>query len=124
MNMEVQCKFQEGGRVRIKDNIDPFNYGGMTTIGNEGTIAAIQEDRFGLPQVFIQWDKNHWTYNGAPDGWTFEDHFDIVESTMTEPSKQELAKQLGQQFVEGLTNLFAETEDKPSQQGEQKQEFE
>jgi hypothetical protein len=29
--------------------------------------------------VYIEWDKDHWAYNGEPDRWAFESHFDPVE---------------------------------------------
>jgi hypothetical protein len=103
-----ESRFHPQDRIRIKDTIDPALYQGMSTIGNEAIVRAVREDRFGLPQIFIEWDKNHWTYNNAPDGWTFEDHFDIVERDMTEPSKQDIARQLASQFAEGMASLFAE----------------
>jgi hypothetical protein len=78
--MDIESRLHEGDRVRIRDYVDPGIYAGMSTIGNEGLIKKVDKDKWGLPKVFIEWDKNHWTYNGAPDGWTFEDHFDIVES--------------------------------------------
>lgn len=98
----------QGDRVRIRNNVDPSLYCGMLTIGNEGVIRQVREDRFGLPQVWIEWDKNHWTYNGAPDGWTFEEHFDIINMeskksmSLDKTKKQELAAK----FAELFTSLF------------------
>ena len=65
-------------RVKLRDGVDPSFYGGMAKVGNEGWVIARQRDRFGLPQIFIQWDPFHWAYNHQPDGWTFEEHFDLV----------------------------------------------
>lgn len=81
--------FNKGDRVRIKNYVDPAIYDGMITIGNEAWVRGMKEDRWGLPMVLIEWDKNHWTYNGAPDGWTFAEHFEKVESSETMPEKSD-----------------------------------
>ncbi len=46
--------------------------------GAVGTIKAKKVDE-GFDMVFIVWDQNHWRYNGEPDGWTFESHFEPTE---------------------------------------------
>jgi hypothetical protein len=92
-----QSRLHEGDRVRIRNEVDPALYMGMSTIGNEGVIKHVRLDRFDLPQVYIEWDKNHWTYNGAPDCWTFEDHFDILETMSSDKSsKKDIAALLAQ----------------------------
>lgn len=96
-------------RVRIRDEVDPSLYQGLSTLYNEGVITQVRKDRYDLPQVYVKWDKNHWSYNGAPDCWTYEDHFDLIE-TMTEPSKQDLARQLAADFANGMAGLFADGE--------------
>ncbi len=77
--MKDQLPFNKNDRIRIRNYVDPAIYGGMTRNGNEGWVRDIKYDQWGLPIIQIEWDKNHWTYNGAPDGWTFPDHFDKVE---------------------------------------------
>jgi hypothetical protein len=76
--------FQIGDKVRIKDHVDPLIYNGMTTIGNEAWIRDIKVDRWQSPMVVIEWDKNHWSYNGAPDGLTFAEHFEKVKQVTRE----------------------------------------
>lgn len=93
-------RIKEGDRVRIRNEVDPSLYQGWSTMGNEGIAKAVREDRFGLPEIFIEWDKNHWTYNHAPDGWTFEDHFDVITKEEEKMSDSEqlndlVAKLLG-----------------------------
>jgi len=64
-------------RVKLKDGFDhlyPAAY-----VGSEGWIRNRGFDAVGFPRVFVEWDKKHWTYNGEPNGWTFEGHFDIVK---------------------------------------------
>jgi hypothetical protein len=75
-------------RVRLKlngvDNIYAKAYA-----GSEGWIRDQRHDDLGYPIVFIEWDKNHWTYNGEADKWTLEAHFDpIEESKMAEEQPQ------------------------------------
>lgn len=43
--------------------------------------------------VYVEWDQEHWTYNGEKDQWTFEDHFEPVEEDMAE-KKEEQAEAL------------------------------
>lgn len=100
--MMKELPFQKGDKVRIKNEVDPNIYDGMTTLWNEAWIRGIREDRWGLPMVLVEWDKNHWTYNGAPDGWTFAEHFEKVESEMADP-KQEIDADAFQAIV----NAFA-----------------
>jgi hypothetical protein len=97
--MAIESRLHAGDRVRIRDYVDPSIYADLSTIGNEGVIKQVAHDQWGYPKVLIEWDRNHWTYNGAPDGWTFEDHFDIVEpkeSKMNEDEKQKLLAALAQ----------------------------
>lgn len=48
--------------------------------GMQGIVRGTKDDDFGFPQAFIEWDKNHWRYNGEQDGWTFASHFRPVEN--------------------------------------------
>lgn len=47
--------------------------------GSRGTVRNTKVDEMGFPLVYIEWDRDHWKYNGEPDGWTFESHFQILE---------------------------------------------
>jgi hypothetical protein len=112
--MYMSEHLHQGDRVRIRKDVDPSLYHGMLTIGNEGIIRQVREDRFGLPQVWIEWDKNHWTYNGAPDGWTFEEHFDIIntENKKDNMSSDKANKQaLAAKFAKLFTELFDDESD-------------
>ena len=99
--MDTEHRLHEGDRVRIRDTVDPSLYMGMSTLYNEGVVTKVREDRFGLPQVYIEWDKNHWSYNGAPDCWTFEEHFDIlVHMSQEKPSKRDTIAALLAQLLD------------------------
>lgn len=77
-----EFRFAIPTRVKLRDGIDPAFYDGMAKVGNEGWITAQRRDRrFDLPEVYIQWDPTHWSYNKQPDQWTFQEHFDPVEET-------------------------------------------
>jgi hypothetical protein len=72
-------QFTKWDRLRLRDTVDPAFYGHYACVGNEGWITDVRQDgHFGLPEVYIKWDKNHWAYNGAPDRWTFQEHFELV----------------------------------------------
>ncbi len=73
-------RFVEGQRVRLRDGVNPEFYGGMSCTGNEGWVKATQlDERYGYPKIFVEWDKDHWAYNQAPDTWTWEGHFEEVD---------------------------------------------
>lgn len=96
-------EFDKWDRVRLRDTVDPSFYGNFGCSGNEGWIADRRVDaRFGLPEVYIKWDKNHWTYNGAPDRWTFQEHFELV-------NEEELD--------------MSDTNDQPQKKNEQSEQF-
>lgn len=52
--------------------------------GSEGWVRDRKSDPDGFPLVRIEWDKSRWRYNGQADGWTFADHFKLLE----EPAPQ------------------------------------
>lgn len=47
--------------------------------GSRGWIRMRETDDFGFNKVFIEWDKDHWRYNGEADMWTFSSHFKVAE---------------------------------------------
>lgn len=54
--------------------------------GTRGWIRDTQEDEYGFEKVYVEWDKNHWRYQGEPDGWTFANHFqEVKETELVEP---------------------------------------
>jgi hypothetical protein len=44
-----------------------------------GVVSGLRTDRYGYPQIYIIWDKDHWRYNGEDDLWTFASHFRPIE---------------------------------------------
>src|SRR4051812_35148617 len=48
------------------------------TAGSRGYVKQSREDEHGFDMIYVEWDKTDWRYNGQPDGWLFESHFDIV----------------------------------------------
>lgn len=91
--MEKNSSIPDNSRVRLRDYIGPEFYEGMAKSGNEGWIRKHRVDpRNGLPEVYIEWDREHWADNMQPNRWTFEDHFDVIEegdgnSTMSEDNE-------------------------------------
>lgn len=70
-------KFHKGDRVRLKfDRAEIYR---RAFGGSEAIVQEMRKDEFGYPMIRVEWDKEHWTYNGEQDMWTFEDHFEPVE---------------------------------------------
>jgi len=92
--------FKTGQRVRLKsegqDNLYAWAFP-----GSEGWVRDAQLDDMGYPMIYVEWDKNHWTYNGEANRWTFESHFELVEENMEEKKPEEFDDLL-KQFQEFL----------------------
>lgn len=63
-------------RVALKDGADTVYVYALA--GTEGWVRGQKEDSDGFELFRIEWDKEHWRYNGQPDGWTFADHFKVI----------------------------------------------
>lgn len=46
--------------------------------GSRGWAKDVKVDDLGFPLVYIEWDRDHWKYQGQEDGWTFQSHFRII----------------------------------------------
>jgi hypothetical protein len=74
--------------------------------GSPGWVRKHDHDKIGWPMVFIEWDKEHWSYNGEEDRWAFEAHFEPVEDKMsTEDQPPKLPEGM---TPEDLMSAFAE----------------
>lgn len=111
-------KFAVGSRVRLRDGVHPAFYEGFGLPGNEGWIRKHRRESYGYNRIFIEWDKNSWSYNGAEDNWTWEDHFELVEDQVMSKKEQdfnvedvirELAKRMG--MVDGAPDPEGPTEE-------------
>lgn len=123
-------RFKPNARVRLRDGIDPEFYNGFGRAGNEGWIRKRRLDKHGYPQVLIQWDKDHWSYNGQEDGWTWEGHFESVgDETMSQPTPPEenpeledRVRAISEQFIKSLFGALGETRGESTGETPQKDE--
>jgi len=75
----VKWAFEPNDRVRLRPEVSEIY--AMAPAYSEGWVRGRRIDPIGdFKMVFVEWDSEHWTYNGQPDMWTFEEHFDKVES--------------------------------------------
>jgi hypothetical protein len=102
----IDFKYPIQSRVKLRDGIDSTFYSGYGRVGNEGTVLAHRLDHFGLPEIFVKWDQEHWAYNRQPDCWTFEEHFDPAEAPVSEDNMQEAIQALASGFAESLINVI------------------
>lgn len=65
-------------RVRLKGEGQDQLYTNACA-GSEGWVRNTDFDTQGYPMIYIEWDKDHWAYNGESDRWAFEAHYDIIE---------------------------------------------
>lgn len=87
--MEKQLhKYDKDQRVKLLG--DPSNLYPLAGVGSEGWVRRLDHDSLGYPIIYVEWDKDHWTYNGERDEWTLEAHFEAVkEEEMAEPKKDD-----------------------------------
>lgn len=127
MNQPEQ-RFNVNTRVKLRGDVDPSFYNGFSRTGNEGWIRKRKRDRYGYPQVFIQWDKNHWAYNGQEDAWTWEGQFEAVEEnvmaeTPEEPSNtEEQIRDITENFVSSIFSALGQQQASISEEPEQSAE--
>jgi len=100
-------QFPVGTRIRLKDGIDPSFYNGFSRVGNEGIIRKCKLDKYGFPQIYIEFDKNHWAWNGTEDGWTWASHFEAVEENEMD-DQQKNNKESLEDTVKGITENFVQ----------------
>lgn len=112
-------RFPLNSRVKLKDNIDPDLYRSMSRTGNEGWVRKHRKDKYDFPQVYIEWDKEHWAYNGTEDGWTWEDHFEGINM----PDKQESTEDFGK-MVEMMRSFLDRVDNGEDPQSEKTDEQE
>jgi hypothetical protein len=103
MNQPEQ-RFSVNTRVKLRGDVDPSFYNGFSRTGNEGWIRKRKRDKYGYPQIFIQWDKDHWAYNGQEDGWTWEGQFEAVEEDVMAETPRQSEEMEAQ--VRGITENF------------------
>ena len=103
--MDSNFKFTDNTRVKLRP-VDPTFYSGMAKTGNEGWIIKHRVDKFGLPEVFIRWDPDHWAYNEQPDCWTYEEHFDLAEAEKVEKMAQDDNKKLTPEDIARLKRFI------------------
>jgi hypothetical protein len=102
--------FEYKQRVRLKDqDFSSFEaYQGQSTAGCPGWVTQRQRDSLGLPQIYIEWDHEDWRYNGVPNCWTYQEHFEIAEEVMTEPTRTEMIQGAVQAFTDMILDLTEE----------------
>jgi hypothetical protein len=120
---QIEFQIPVGATVKLKEVSAEF-YGGYACYGNVGTIKDHRLARFGYPEVLVEWDKDHWAYNGAPDGWTFESHFDLVEAPMAENNEQlqKNIETIALDFARTVASAIAGRETEPDTAGEKQTE--
>lgn len=79
--------------VRLKDGFDDMY--DWARVGAQGRVKDVTFESQGYPLAYIEWDKDHWTYEGQEDGWFFQSHFKVVEdSTVNEEIDPKLLAQI------------------------------
>lgn len=78
----------EGDKVELlagKESVYP-----RALLNSRGTVHRTKVDEDGFEQVYVVWDREEWRYNGEKDGWTFADHFRVIEEAEILPTAEEL----------------------------------
>jgi hypothetical protein len=97
-------------RVRLKgDGCD--GYYPWATSGSEGWVRKQSFDH-GFPMIYVEWDKEHWTYNGEQDQWTFENHFYPIAKGQNMSDKNMVSKE---DFLKAVNQLFETSDEDESE---------
>jgi hypothetical protein len=111
--MVTEFRFKPGQRVRLKDQ--PAEVYPLAYVGSEGIVKKCEMDELGHhPMIYIEWDKDHWTYNGEKDMLTFEEHFEPVEGVES-VSDRDLLESL-EKFLRDYREGRSEEEEEPTEE--------
>lgn len=100
--MDSKHIFSVNQRVKLKSQGEDSVYE-KAMAGSVGTIRSLDFDNVDFPMVYIEWDKNHWAYNGEGDMWTYENHFEEDRDQMNDNSGRDEQDPSGDSnFVEFL----------------------
>jgi hypothetical protein len=68
-----------GQKVELKPGMDGvYQKAGPAS---QALVLDKKTDTDGFEMLKVQWDREHWRYNGEPDQWTHESHFQVVNVT-------------------------------------------
>jgi hypothetical protein len=84
----VEYQIPQDARVKLRDGLDDLYLPNGIPVGSEGWIRERSFLPGNFPMVYIQWDKNHWTYSNQDDLWTYESHFEVVDKDKTQVSEE------------------------------------
>ncbi len=117
-------RFKINTRVRLREGVDPAFFNGYSRVGNEGWIRRRKRDRYGYPEVLVEWDKDHWAYNGQPDCWSMEGQFEAAEEndvSQLDPNqnRNEQVRDLTEKFITALFGTLGVTEEAQAPEEEQ-----
>lgn len=100
-------RFKINTRVRLRGGVDPIFFNGYGRAGQEGWVRKRKRDRYGYPEVLVEWDRNHWADNQQPNCWSMEGQFEAVEDSMSEAvnpneSREEQIRGITEKFISAL----------------------
>lgn len=94
--------------------------------GSRGWVRAVEVDEYDFEKVFIEWDKDHWRYDGELDMWTFADHFmpaskdpDLTEEELEQGEGpcphcgdyHSLNSEIAEQYIDDIMEAFDQAAD-------------
>ncbi len=82
--------------------------------GSRGWIRARKDDDYEYGKVYVEWDKEHWRFNGEPDGWTFASHFRLAPeepdlmglSVLSDPAELIDREEEMEQYIDAIASGF------------------
>lgn len=108
--MIMSDKIPQHSRVQLKNGTDSVYVYAVT--GAEGWVRDHKKDEDGFDLVMVEWDKDHWRYNGQSDGWTFAEHFKVIgDPEPPAPAPEDIEKQKSKD-EEVVSELLAELVEK------------
>ena len=108
-------QFDDGTLVELlPGREDLYQY---AIVGSRGTILATRTDSYGYEKVLVEWDKDHWRYNGEPDGWTYASHFREIkpEAVIDIPAEELMAEEIFDSPVPSLPPIHTDREEDMAQ---------
>src|SRR5438552_2393978 len=106
-------------RVALKNGADSVYV--FALAGSEGWVRDHKKDDDEFDLVLVEWDKDHWRYNGQPDGWTFASHFKIIGDPELPVEKDDDKEEAAHEVEELLAQLSEKSD--PIEEQDDVEEF-
>jgi hypothetical protein len=109
-------RFRKGQRIKLKSTGEDALYA-FAAAGSPGWVRRKDFDNMGYPTIYVEWDKDHWSYNKEPDKWALEAHFEPDEESDMAAGDEDFMKRFknADEFADAFRAFLASQGENPDE---------